>query len=717
MLNFCFGDVREDGQIYMSKWVSGAFGRLEKWHYRMIVARWPYRTAMTKPLVLTIILLSTLAILMNMQVRTSQYEVWRTHNTTSNEFAFSTTDAPYFLGLAGAIKRGEKVAVRESLLAYPYNMLMATDLSERGPRQSAPLLSFLLAYIASSDDPADLMRAGERLVVICSGLTVALIIFAFGSIGFWLEGTVAAAGAGLSAANLVRTSAGRIDTDMLNMGLLYITFGAVLLVSRARSTQSILLCCVAAGIMARLFLAWYDRPQLLWLALTALVWLLIIKRKHALPSTCGIFIFISISGIDFFNPFLSGYLTTEIDIAAFIFPNTLSTITETSKLTWGEAMTHATSSVYIALVSLTGLALWAIRHPVLAISMSPLLALGLLNFIIGNRFIFYATPMLWFGLGYLLILTAKFIQCKMMRGQVKTCPGPIAPVAGALVSLAIVWGNTPTKYIPRVSFPELTLAGFASLDGQFDPAKTVVASWWDYGYASNYLNQLPVLNYGGAVNTPATHILARALLDKDQHNSLGMLKFLSTEGIQGVDAQPGIAALNQAFNNAHNIVAPDVLLIVTNQMADWMVSISKLGNWDIENGEPIHLRGNPDGAQVYYRPMNCRLNGYPQKLTCERGKIDLEQGLINGAPLLMGWAHTLNGKILRRRDFDHDADHAIQFVQKENRITTYLIHRQLYESTFNELFHLGLADHPLISLHYDDYPHIRIYRIDGRPND
>jgi len=26
-----------------------------------------------------------------------------------------------------------------------------------------------------------------------------------------------------------------------------------------------------------------------------------------------------------------------------------------------------------------------------------------------------------------------------------------------------------------------------------------------------------------------------------------------------------------------------------------------------------------------------------------------------------------------------------------------------------------VMEHPSISLHYDDYPHIRIYRIDGSP--
>ena len=151
-------------------------------------------------------------------------------------------------------------------------------------------------------------------------------------------------------------------------------------------------------------------------------------------------------------------------------------------------------------------------------------------------------------------------------------------------------------------------------------------------------------------------------------------------------------------------------------MAGWMGSISKIGNWDIEKGQPISLRNNPDGPQVHYRRLNCRFNDYPRSLDCQGVDIDLQRGRLNGRPLLVGWTHTKDGSILRRRSFDHDADHAIQITHDNGRLTAYLLHRQLYESTFNKLYVQGLVEHPAISLHYDDYPHIRIYRIKGNPD-
>jgi hypothetical protein len=151
-------------------------------------------------------------------------------------------------------------------------------------------------------------------------------------------------------------------------------------------------------------------------------------------------------------------------------------------------------------------------------------------------------------------------------------------------------------------------------------------------------------------------------------------------------------------------------------MARWMGSISKIGNWDIETGKPVSLRNNPDGPKVDYRRLNCRLKDYPSSLSCQGVEIDLQRGLLGGRPLLIGWTHTRDGEILRRRDFDHDADHAVQIVQEGNRLTVYFLHRRLYESTFNKLFHQGLVEHPAISLHYDEFPHIRIYRINGNPD-
>ena len=706
--------------IGMLRWCLAQARIVEDFHTTKIASRWPAPLKLSRFGLLVFAVLSALAVALNVNVRVSQYESWHAtpgYASSDSAYLFSTTDAPYFLRLAGALKRGETIAEFESLLGYPDSKRLGEEFPAKFIDYKAPLLSQVIAYLSPTDHPSDLLRVGNQIVLICAAITSLLIIITFSATGHGLPGVVAAAGSGLSAAYLVRSSAGRIDTDMLNLGLLYITFAAVIMAGRSATSRGTLLWCFSAGILGRLFLAWYDRSILVWLALVALIIILAITRKKPFTLVGGIVLFIAISSLDFYNPLTSGYLMTTLDVSTFKLPNTLSTITEAQHLSPAALLAQATGSIELGLVCLFGLALWAIRHPVIAVVMSPLLGLALLNFIIGNRFIFYATPMLWFGLGYFLTILASYIQQSIFSTQHASWHHKLLPAGAAVLGLMMVWTNTPTNYVPRPTFTKETLAGFASLDRQFDANSTVVATWWDYGYASTFLNNLPVLHYGGAVNTATTHFVARAMLDNKQAASLGALKFLANEGSKGIGSFNNLQTLQAAFSDAVNTPSPDIVVVVTEQMAGWMSSISKIGNWDIETGTPFTPRGNNTGPQVFYEPLNCRLVGYPQRLNCAGAAFDLEQGLINGVPALSGWAHSQDGEVVRRKSFDNDGDFALQIVQNGNRINAYFLHRQLFESTFNELYYLGQIDHPSLSLHYDDYPHIRIYKLDGTPRD
>ena len=707
-----------NGTASMVQWFGEQMRRLEQFHARRIAGNWPAPFQMAKSGMVAVLAMAIIAVAMNVHVRTSQYEAW--HNTPSfaspdSAYLFSTTDAPYFLGLAGALKRGETNVEFESLLAYPDNRKLAEESPETFTENPPPLLSQAIAYLSPTDHPADLLRVGNQLVIVCAAITAFLIIATFAATGHGLQGAVAAAGSGLSSAYLVRSSAGRIDTDMLNLGLLYITFGAVIMAGRATSPRATLLWCLGAGILARLFLAWYDRSALVWPALAALIMMLVVTRKKPLILAGGAALFIAISGLNFYNPLTSGYLMATLDVSTFKLPNTLSTITEAQNISPTALMVQATGSIELGLVCLFGLGLWTVRHPVMAAAMSPLLGLALLNFIIGNRFIFYSTPILWFGLGYFLTTLAGYIQQNAMIAVSNVWQHNAPSSFAAVLGLLVAWTNTPTTYVPRPTFPKETLAGFAKIDGQFDANSAVVATWWDYGYASTFLNNLPVLHYGGAVNTATTHFVARAFLDNRQATSLGTLRFLANEGSEGVSSFDNLQTLGEAFSDAIDTPSQDILVIVTAQMAGWMESISKIGNWDIETGEPIDLPGNPNGPLVNYEQLNCRLAGYPDTLTCSGAAFDLELGLVNGAPVLAGWAHSQDGAVVRNRTFDHEGYLAVQIVQTGNRVNVLLMHRQLFESSFNKLYHLGQIDHPSISLYYDNYPYIRIYKIDGEP--
>ena len=87
---------------------------------------------------------------------------------------------------------------------------------------------------------------------------------------------------------------------------------------------------------------------------------------------------------------------------------------------------------------------------------------------------------------------------------------------------------------------------------------------------------------------------------------------------------------------------------------------------------------------------------------------------MNDAPAVTGWTHANSGVAQNVRRYDDDAPFGVQTLQINNRLTSQLMHRQLYDSSYNKLFHLGLIEAPGVTLVYDDYPHIRFYKIAGQ---
>ena len=117
----------------------------------------------------------------------------------------------------------------------------------------------------------------------------------------------------------------------------------------------------------------------------------------------------------------------------------------------------------MGIVCLAGLALFLVRHPVIAIAFGPLVAFGLLNFLIGNRAIFYSAPIMWFGAAFLMTTAARFIAANLSEDGYVDCRNQIATIFAVGLAMLVAWVNSATDYVPRPSFPKPVLEGFASL--------------------------------------------------------------------------------------------------------------------------------------------------------------------------------------------------------------------------------------------------------------
>ena len=148
-------------------------------------------------------------------------------------------------------------------------------------------------------------------------------------------------------------------------------------------------------------------------------------------------------------------------------------------------------------------------------------------------------------------------------------------------------------------------------------------------------------------------------------------------------------------------------------MADWIGSISKLGNWDIETGQPLIPPENNGASHVDYIRLRCNYRSFPSNVVCGNVTFDFDKGLMNDAPAITGWTRARDGFSQDVRQYSEMAPFGVQTLQTNNRLTSQLMHRQLYHSSFNKLYHHGLIEAPGITLVYDNYPHIRIYKIAG----
>ena len=110
-------------------------------------------------------LLIALAASANIHVRDAQLQTWQSGDPSTLIYdtpTFSTADAPYFLRHAVSIQRGQPLASFDAGRSYPYNLTAASESSAGVQLRIRPLLSVILAGLATGDDPRYTCRRQSR---------------------------------------------------------------------------------------------------------------------------------------------------------------------------------------------------------------------------------------------------------------------------------------------------------------------------------------------------------------------------------------------------------------------------------------------------------------------------------------------------------------------------------------------------------------------------
>ena len=712
--------TKPDQKSVLQDRINAKMDALALWHRKIALFSVIDRMPSSRLFILIALLLGLAAGFANYQIRQAQYDVWQSKKEITflgDTPLFSTTDASYFLNLARQYHETGDVLDFNKKRLYPYYAQQA----EKEPAQDSvfdfPLFSVLIASFSENSTTESLLKTGNGLIPILGFVMALGILLAFGASGFWLEGAVAAIGAGLAPTFLMRSSIGRIDTDILNLGFFYAVLGLTIFAGRAKDWRVAIGWVIAAGLMLNLFFWWYDTSEFGWAFTVGLVWLsAVTSRSWQRPLVLSA-LFLLVSGLAFKSIGLSSdssYFKDVINTGVLVFPNTFSTITELRVVPFEQILTSITDSYGLGLIGVLGLALFAVRHPVLAVVYGPASIFALANFLVGNRAIFYSAPMIWFGAAFLAVMMARFAWGYAPKALVRLRHGELSVIAviTAMMMGGIYHVDRVQNYVPNPSFPKEVMRGFAAAKGNL-PTDSVVATWWDYGYASTLFNGYNTLHDGGAQTFPVTHYVARALVAQSQQESHAIFKNLASTGLQGIiDNSATHEGAEAHITGANYDSKSPVFLVLTEQMGEWMGSISNLGMWDTKAGEAINAQYSPYGPTLFYNELLCQAGERGDAPVCDGNVFDLGVGTINGQVAIRQVTQAEDGKISVRTPLQEKGYNAIHIANLSGKGTRLLMaHNRLAQSTFHRLFHLAEVEDELFQLVYDDYPYVRIYAL------
>jgi len=695
-------------------------------------------------------------------VRYQQFETWE--KTPAAYFfgerpMMTTLDAPYWLRWAREYNE-ETYGKKKDLANFPegtgrvQKFSMPSRFSDSPPTiiyspsetpeirySDIPLLSFLIAQIAPFFNH-NYYLAGTLLIPVLASLFIFPLGIYFFRIGVPLAGLLGGLIGTFASGYYMRSSIGRIDTDMLNLFFPVLASLLILLATQSKSERSVLLYSAGAGLSLFLFHWWYSQAGFTLGYFVILVFSLFVHRKQLQIILLSALLFLLCAHPSVImdgtkkvqGQFNKYFVIEEADSIAVIengttpatFPNTLTTISEVNHVSMEEVMQRILSNTtlgWIGFLAFFGLAFfrWRVLFPLVL-----MLTLGLLSFQSSNRFIMFLGPFIGIGLGWLLQLVIEgifFLITKNIHHRGVKVKGERGKVKGSLLEGSEIdwfgwsrqgtlylgmgvffWGissQTAISFVPVPSINPRIYTTFLEVKKRvLDESKLL--TWWDYGHTLNDVG-LGTFHDGGSQTSPTTYFIARGLISADPEELYDITQYLATEGNRGItENNTSPEALLAAVRDPKLKPWDPIYLFFTADMTGKYGAISKLGSWDIVKGGS-KSRG--------YQNLVCN------KITnaamdCRGAKIDLKAGKINNQVALKRMVFIRDGKVLREQEFRHTQGYSLQLLVAGNQIVeVQLIDEVVFLSNYNQMFLLGRYREDLYEETYNAFPFSRLYRV------
>ena len=377
-------------------------------------------------------------------VRYQQFETWK--KTPASFFVgerpmMTTLDAPYWLRWAREYNQdiiGQNAGLRlfpESTLTYGAKSvpLKFTDLppptstihsSSSGTPEiryrDVPLLSFLIALLSSFFN-YNYYLTGTLMIPVLASLFILPLGIYFFQISKPLSGLLGGLIGTFASGFYMRSSIGRIDTDMLNLFFPVLAGLLVLMASRAKTERSVLIYSMGTGLSLFFFQWWYERAGFTLAYFSVLIFSLFVHKIRFRTILLSSLLFVLCShpttiilGTINIQNFLNNYFFINEEVSTIavidngitpaIFPNTFTTISEVNHVPMDEVFRRVLSNTLISQVGFFAFFVLAFLRWRTFLPLAPMLALGLLSFQTSNRFIMYLAPFIGIGLGWLISL-------------------------------------------------------------------------------------------------------------------------------------------------------------------------------------------------------------------------------------------------------------------------------------------------------------------------
>ncbi|MDA9735017.1 dolichyl-diphosphooligosaccharide--protein glycosyltransferase subunit STT3 [SAR116 cluster bacterium] len=681
--------------------------------------------------IISVLILTLIIGLLAFKTRNDQWNVWKLNKNITfynNSPLLSTADGPYFLGQAKYLNENKPISLQLEKRFFPEHE------QEKSNNEfsifNISLLPISINYFSFFFDN-DLLLTANKLIPITALITAILIAVFFIILGFGYEGVIAGIGASLSQSIYVRTSVGRVDTDLLNIGLFYLILGLILASIKIEDNKNRLVLICIAGFFNFLFTWWYQHPGFLIPFIFTLVLLQFFNRQKLSFSIIQIILFVLFSGpffavdsfssiIVFINEFVL-YSSKESITNNLLFPDTFKTITELQTLDFKEYsnVVFGEGSEWVVLFGLSGFILFMLFNFNKSISMLPAILFLLMSIFVGKRFAMYAIPIYWFGVAYLFICSVLLINktvqlskiLKISENFIKNFLVTFSTVfLISVISLSSISFcendnifNCKPKYVPKPSFSNKTTQAFDLLIKEGFDTSSIIVTWWDYGYWLNYFSGLTSVHDGGSQRSPKTYLVANALTSTSQKNSYDIINYVVSNNVKKVredSSQNYINFINE-ISKSKPIDRP-VYFYLSRDMIKWWSTITYIGNWDIINGA--------EKNKTVFERIDCNPKSQSE-MVCGGAVLNVNSGSISNGNQLDSLVISQNGKMIRRFDYDKKGQVSLLIDIINEKRFFYVVSPDTLRSTFTKLYFLNNNNSDYFQLVKDGYPSYKIFKI------